>query len=265
MANIEWNGGVRVPLNCNDKSTRSIYRLCQKESACIQDQSYFAHFLVSQSAFQTLLQSRLFILKQQNCTMTGLSSASYTVVSGSERRLVGFMDVITLNETNVLLMLHPSIVQQVREELFSTLPLADRSAIEQALRPLYLNDFIITSKNIGLLQLYNVLQPLAHNPESAQVLDSFAKSLFDDNLLESNSVLALDLTRSKIQHPNFRMNERIFREELCSFKTPRQPFSDSFGCNRKFTKVQDQKHYKDFPPNQGLVHKACLAREESTM
>lgn len=28
MENIDWNGGVRVPLNCNDKSTRSIYRLC---------------------------------------------------------------------------------------------------------------------------------------------------------------------------------------------------------------------------------------------
>ena len=28
MANINWNMGLSVPLNCNDKCTRSIYKLC---------------------------------------------------------------------------------------------------------------------------------------------------------------------------------------------------------------------------------------------
>ena len=53
MVNMPWNGGVRMPLNCNDKSTRSIYRLCQKESACIMDQSFYCHFWVDSKLFKT--------------------------------------------------------------------------------------------------------------------------------------------------------------------------------------------------------------------
>lgn len=151
MVNVDWNGGVRVPLNCNDKSTRSIYRLCQKESACIQDKSYFSHFIVSTEAFETLLKTRMFILKEKNAELSGLSLEGYTVVSVPELRLIGFMEAVRLGSDQVLLSLHPSIVQEVREVLFGVLPLADRSTVEQALRPVYLNDFVITSKNIGLL------------------------------------------------------------------------------------------------------------------
>lgn len=57
MQNMEWNGGVRVPMNCNDKSTRSIYKLCQKESACIMDQSYFSHLLIDTASWNRLKQS----------------------------------------------------------------------------------------------------------------------------------------------------------------------------------------------------------------
>lgn len=53
MVNLPWNGGVRIPLNCNDKSTRSIYRLCQKESACIMDQSFNCHFWVDSKLFKS--------------------------------------------------------------------------------------------------------------------------------------------------------------------------------------------------------------------
>ncbi len=28
IRNLKWNGGIAVPLNCNDKCTRSIYKLC---------------------------------------------------------------------------------------------------------------------------------------------------------------------------------------------------------------------------------------------
>ena len=46
MVNMDWNGGVRIPMNCNDKSTRCIYKLCQKESACIADMSYYSHLWI---------------------------------------------------------------------------------------------------------------------------------------------------------------------------------------------------------------------------
>jgi hypothetical protein len=46
MTNVDWNGGIRIPLNCNDKNCRSIYKLSQKEGACIMDQSYYSHFML---------------------------------------------------------------------------------------------------------------------------------------------------------------------------------------------------------------------------
>ena len=33
----DWNGGVRIPWGCRDNGMRAIYRLAQKESACIMD------------------------------------------------------------------------------------------------------------------------------------------------------------------------------------------------------------------------------------
>lgn len=54
MINVPWNGGYRIPINCNDKSTRSIYKLCQKESCTIMDQSYYSHFLVSKNDAEKL-------------------------------------------------------------------------------------------------------------------------------------------------------------------------------------------------------------------
>src|SRR5687767_11883696 len=38
--------GFKVPYKCFDKSNRTAYKLSQKESACIIDQSYYRHFVI---------------------------------------------------------------------------------------------------------------------------------------------------------------------------------------------------------------------------
>ena len=39
--------GVRYPVRCSDKSDRSTFRLVQRDSACIMDQSYYTTFEVN--------------------------------------------------------------------------------------------------------------------------------------------------------------------------------------------------------------------------
>ena len=38
--------GYKIPYQCSDKGLRTAYKLSQKESACIIDQSYYEHFLI---------------------------------------------------------------------------------------------------------------------------------------------------------------------------------------------------------------------------
>jgi hypothetical protein len=63
--------------------------------------------------------------------------------------------------------------------------------------------------------LYNVLEPLAADQPTQQTLQAFIDCAFDGNIINSNSVLALNLQRQSI-NGDFRMNERIFRHQLCS-------------------------------------------------
>lgn len=88
MVNLPWNGGVRIPLNCNDKSTRSIYKLCQKESACIMDQSYYSHFWVDSKLFKTNFKGF-----KQTIKIEG----------------IGFVDKLDFGDKS-LIIVHPSIV-----------------------------------------------------------------------------------------------------------------------------------------------------------
>ena len=39
---METRWGVRYPVRCSDKSDRSTYRLVQRDSACIMDESYYS-------------------------------------------------------------------------------------------------------------------------------------------------------------------------------------------------------------------------------
>mmetsp|Transcript_5445 Transcript_5445/g.9192 ORF Transcript_5445/g.9192 Transcript_5445/m.9192 type:complete len:232 (+) Transcript_5445:167-862(+) len=58
--------GSRIALKCNDKSERSVYKLCQKQSSCIMDQSYLLHFFITQSQFEA-------IKGYPQCSLTSLS------------------------------------------------------------------------------------------------------------------------------------------------------------------------------------------------
>ena len=46
--------GVKYPLRCSDKADRSTYRLAQKQSAVIMDQSYYSKFMVHFTSFTDL-------------------------------------------------------------------------------------------------------------------------------------------------------------------------------------------------------------------
>ena len=63
--------------------------------------------------------------------------------------------------------------------------------------------------------LYNVLEPLAADQPTQKTLQAFIDCAFDGNILQSNNVLVLNLQRNSI-NGDFRMNERIFRQKLCS-------------------------------------------------
>ena len=47
IANLEWADGLRIPLRCNDKSLRSIYKLCKNESTALMDISYHKHCFIT--------------------------------------------------------------------------------------------------------------------------------------------------------------------------------------------------------------------------
>lgn len=79
----------------------------------------------------------------------------------------------------------------------------------------FLNVFEIFSKQAGLQNLFNVFEPLTGDVSSEKSMQALIKADFDSNLLTSGSVLALNL-KSKDVCGDFRMNERIFRYQMCS-------------------------------------------------
>ena len=134
---MEWNGGCRIPLNCNDKSTRCIYRLCQKESTCIMDQSYYVHFWVENDNTQKILELKHF--KQMNVVsiLNGCSMRQQYKVYSDSNELIGFFDVLKImGYQKNLFMIHPSIVQQVSSILQKHV-----SGLELE-RPAYVNNFL---------------------------------------------------------------------------------------------------------------------------
>ena len=58
-----------------------------------------------------------------------------------------------------------------------------------------------------------MLEPLAADVSTAKLLDAFEKCDFDANLLQTDQVITLNL--SKI-NTDFRINERVFREKLAA-------------------------------------------------
>jgi hypothetical protein len=145
MVNMPWNGGVRIPLNCNDKSTRSIFKLCQKESACIMDQSYYAHFWVQSNLFKSSVKGF-----RQSIKVEG----------------VGYLDKIDFGERS-LLIVHPAIVPSLKKFLKNT------SAT-------YFNNFMLISKKCSLHHFWNVFSPLSDTLDPISE-SNFDDNILQDN------------------------------------------------------------------------------------
>ena len=61
--------------------------------------------------------------------------------------------------------------------------------------------------------IYNVMEPLAADEPSKQILSAFEQTDFDSNILQTGQCVTLNLIKV---NSDFRINERIFRDQLAS-------------------------------------------------
>lgn len=126
--------------------------------------------------------------------------------------------------------------------------------------PCNFSNFLIVSKNASLQHLYNVLEPIA-SQESLRFFEAVKQANFDDSLLAQNSVTLINVDRHRLKNKDFRMNERVFREQLASFKQEADP--DVFSIGKKQVKIQDRKLAGEFKPKSEVVLKANTQRHFS--
>ena len=105
---MESKWGVSYPVRCSDKSDRSTYRLTQKDSACIMDQSYYSHFQIgpfdSDLQLQEYLQSQFGIESNLENTRYSWDSQIYD----SDNRLIAPCHILCTDRT-LILCVHPSV------------------------------------------------------------------------------------------------------------------------------------------------------------
>eukprot|EP00347_Sterkiella_histriomuscorum_P019211 403342510 len=189
--------GYKIAYKSTDKSGRTVYRLCQRNSACIYDQSFMRSSLVEgNNAVQVI--SKLFNLKFNSTIVQDRD------IQDDQGNLVCPVSILILSPQKLLVIYHPSTQQDVHE-YFS------KSSI--ILKNLDLNNFSILSQNISLMQLYNVLQPLAFDKDTEASLTLLPDLQFDQTKINDSQVLYFNLDREMINQ-SFKMNERIFNFEL---------------------------------------------------
>ena len=98
-------------------------------------------------------------------------------------------------------------------------------------------------------------------------LDLLAKSNFDGALIKENEVLVINVDRDKLKNKNFRINERIFREEMQFVKpdssTKALADSDVFGVDTSHLKTYGDKENMKFKENSEVVIKLNRQREST--
>ena len=153
------------------------------------DQSYFKHFILDKDQMKSLLSSS---------NVTQLTRSRIQFMDG-DKGLVGPATIIEVNSDMFIVAVHPSIVHQVQHLL------KDGKSTHRNL-----NHFKLISKtDVSLRHVYSVLQPLSTGDE----LDTLRAADFD--LLNEEQAICINVDRAKLEG-GFRMNERIFREQLAS-------------------------------------------------
>lgn len=178
--------GVKYAYRCSDKSERSTYRLSQRESAVIQEKSWYTHFFKQFSSEADLTQ-----------TLTTLNLKP----NQHEAEVDGVPIFVLRYNTCLVVQVHPAAKSLCRR--FESMQFAR----------MFPNAFEITSKQVALQHIYNVCEPLAFDNDSKHILNCLMEAEFDPQAVPQSLLIPLTLHKPSA---NFRMNERIFRDQLQS-------------------------------------------------
>ena len=190
--------GFRLPERSRDKAARTVYRLSQRDGACITDQSYFRTISVSHPSGLTTLRDTL-SLKQDP---TKLQLRHLT----TDTTPICPISILTISSHETLLFVHPSAFPSVLAFLSSlSIPFEQRC----------LNQYLVLSQLVGLQHLYNVCAPVVADEESQVTMEAIKDMKFDSSQIDPQQVIALNLKRDMLDE-QFKMNERVFSYQLSS-------------------------------------------------
>ena len=95
-----------------------------------------------------------------------------TVDVYGQNKLIAPVDLLILAD-KIILTVHPAAAPALINELKDIIIIKQR----------FLNIFRIFSKQAALQHLFNVLEPLAHDESTKQIITAFEQTDFDPNLL----------------------------------------------------------------------------------
>ena len=190
--------GFRLPERSRDKAARTVYRLSQRDGACITDQSYYRTISVTHASGLTTLSDTLSLKHDPSkLQLRHLTTDSTPLCPVS---------ILTLSPHETLIFVHPSAFPTVLAFLSSqSIPFEERC----------LNQYLILSQLVGLQHLYNVCAPLAADEESRVTMEAIKDMKFDSSQIDPQQVIVLNLKRDMLDE-QFKMNERVFSYQLSS-------------------------------------------------
>ena len=108
---------------------------------------------------------------------------------------------------------------------------------------IHVNNLKIISKESGLQHLFNVFSPIS----DSELLLKLKANNFDETLLNQDKCYVVNLDRKLLEQKDFRMNERIFRNEGSQ--------DDPFSTKAKMLKNHDYVHNQQFKPKSIVLKK----------
>jgi len=159
--------GFKVPYKSRDKSCRTVYKLSQRDSACIVDQSYYRTLRVGlgaeedyQKALSLLSLKELGVAQQRN------------ILYDEDKTLMCPVTALTLvHAREVLVVVHPSAFFDFQGFLASH---------QLKSKELFLNNFQMISQNCNLHHIYNVFHPLSAGNEDSRASLSYLQEIHFD-------------------------------------------------------------------------------------
>ncbi|CDW89507.1 ribonucleases p mrp protein subunit pop1 containing protein [Stylonychia lemnae] len=196
--------GYKVAYKSNDKSGRTVYRLCQRNSACIYDQSYMQTLMIEgQEHYNRIIKS--LDLKECNQVQVRWINNEY---SQPEFPLTF---VLFKEQRQVLVTFHPANVVDAQNYF---------KGRNYQFSNLNMNTLQIMSQNCSIQHIFNVLEPLC-DEESSKSIQLLSNMLFDQTRINNNEILVFNVKTEELKK-NFRMNERVFNYESAAINQQNQ-------------------------------------------